>query len=229
MKKNNRLDIIYEDKHILVVNKPAGLLTIATEKEKEKTLFHQVYLYEKKKNKNNLIFIVHRLDKDTSGIVLFAKSTEIKEYFQSNWENVAKLKEYVAVVEGRVVKKSDRIESYLKENKILKSYSTYDKTGKLAITEYELINSSKSYSLLKVKILTGRKNQIRVHLSDINHPIIGDKKYGAKTNPLRRIGLHASKLIIEHPITKEIIEFESKTPDMMLKMFKGERNEKEKE
>lgn len=227
----NKMDIIYEDKHLLVVNKPAGLLTISTTKEKERTLYQQASAYEKKKHKSNKIFIVHRLDKDTSGIVVFSKDHQTKEYMQNNWDDICKLREYTAVVEGKVVTKKDTIKSYLKENKMFKSYSTNDKTGKLAITEYELINTSKNYSLLKVILKTGRKNQIRVHFSEINHPIIGDKKYGAQTNPLRRMGLHFNRLIIVHPKTKQDMEFTSKVPDAMLKMFKvkEDRNEKIKE
>lgn len=217
--KKDRLDIIYEDKFILVVNKPAGLLTIATAKEKENTLFHQALIYEKKKNKNNKIFIIHRLDRETSGIVVFAKSEMVKEKMQSDWNNVV-VREYTGVVEGKVEKNSDIITSYIKENKFLKSYSSQDKTGKLATTEYKVLKRSRGYSLLQIIIKSGRKNQIRVHMSDIKNPIVGDKKYGAKTSPLRRIGLHANKITIMHPITNEKIIFESKIPSLFLGMFK---------
>lgn len=214
--KKEKLDIIYEDKFIIVVNKPPHLLTIATEKEREKTLFHQVIEYEKKKNKSNKIFIVHRLDQDTSGLVMFAKNEHIKHLLQDNWDNVKR--KYIAVVEGKVLKTSETIKSYLKENNHLITYST-NKGGKLAITKYSLLKTSKSYSLLDIEIYTGRKNQIRVHMNDIGHPIIGDKKYGAKTNPLGRLGLHAYLLEFTHPITKEYLKLENNYPESFIKMF----------
>jgi RluA family pseudouridine synthase len=214
--KKEKIKIIYEDKFIIVVDKPAHLLTIATEKEKDQTMYHKVLMYEKKKNKNNRIYIVHRLDKDTSGLLLFAKDEKTKEYFQNNWTNV--IRKYVAVVEGKVEKKEDTIKSYIKEEKNFISHSS-NKDGKLAITNYKLLNTSKSYSLLEIDIKTGRKNQIRVHMKEMNHPIIGDKKYGSKTNPLKRLGLHANILEFIHPITKETIHLESKIPDNFILMF----------
>lgn len=215
--KKDKLDIIYEDKFIIVVSKPAHLLTIATTKEKERTLYHKVIEYEKKKNKNNKIFIVHRLDKDTSGLVLFAKDEKTKMELQDSWDNVRR--KYIAVVEGKVEKKSGTIKSYLKENNNFITYSTNDKNGKLAITKYVLLNTSKAYSLLDIEIFTGRKNQIRVHMNDLNHPIIGDKKYGAKTNPLKRLGLHAYYLEFTHPVTKKSIILETKYPEQFVNMF----------
>lgn len=207
-----KLDIIYEDKELIVINKKAHLLTIATEDEKINTLYHKVYEYEKKKNKNNKIFIVHRLDKDTSGIVLFAKNSKIKELLQNDWNNLAYNREYLAIVEGTVKKDKDTIKQYLKETKTLKTIVTNKNDGKLAMTSYEVIKRSKNYSILKINIATGRKNQIRVALSSINHPIIGDKKYGSTKNPLRRICLHASRLEIIHPITKKPLVFISPMP-----------------
>lgn len=208
----DKLDIIYEDKELIVINKKAHLLTIATTDEKINTLYHKVYEYEKKKNKNNKIFIVHRLDKDTSGIVLFAKNQKLKELLQKDWNNLAIAREYYAVVEGKVQKSKDTIKQYLKETKTLQTVVTNKNDGKYAVTHYEVIKSSKNYSTLKVNIDTGRKNQIRVALSSINHPIIGDKKYGSTKNPLRRICLHASKLEIIHPITKKKLTFEARIP-----------------
>ncbi len=221
--KKDKLDIIYEDKFIIVVNKPSHLLTIATSKEKERTLYHKVLEYEKKKNKNNKIFVVHRLDKDTSGLVLFAKDEKTKKVLQDNWDKVKR--KYIAVVEGKVKKKSATIKSYLKENNNFVTYSTSDKNGKLAITKYILLSTSKAYSLLDIEIFTGRKNQIRVHMNDQGHPIIGDKKYGAKTNPLKRLGLHAYYLEFTHPITKNLIVLETKYPEQFVNMF-SKKNQK---
>ena len=209
--KKDRLDIIYEDKEIIVINKPTHLLTIGTEHEKFNTLYHKVSEYVKKKHKSNKIFIVHRLDKDTSGIVLFAKTQELKDKFQDKWNELCKTREYVAVVEGKV-DKPGRVEQYLKETKTLLTYAVKDKDGKLAITNYEPIISSKSYSVVKIDIETGRKNQIRVAMNSINHPIVGDKKYGSTKNPVRRVCLHASKLEITHPTKNIIMTFEAKLP-----------------
>lgn len=208
----DKLDIIYEDKELVVINKKAHLLSIATADEKINTLYHKVYEYEKKKNKNNKIFIVHRLDKDTSGVVVFAKSQKMKELLQNDWNNLAFNREYYAIVEGRVVKDKDTIKQYLKETNTLKTIVTNKENGKVAITKYEVIKRSKSFTILRINILTGRKNQIRVALSSINHPIIGDKKYGSTKNPLRRICLHASKLELTHPITKKTLSFEANIP-----------------
>jgi len=216
MKK--KLEILYEDKYLIIINKPSNLLTISTEKEKERTLFHYVYEYLKKKNKNNKVFIVHRLDKDTSGLVLFAKTEDIKYKLQDNWDNTKRY--YYAIVNGIVTNEKDTIESYLKETKTLLVYSSNDtKNGKLAITQYEKLLNNTKYSLLKINILTGRKNQIRVHLNDIGHSIVGDKKYGIKNNPIRRLCLHAYYLEFIHPITNELLKLEIKYPKEFEKLI----------
>ena len=212
-----KLDIVYQDKDIIVVNKDAHLLTIGTEKERDNTLYHKVLMYEKTKRKSNKIFIVHRLDKETSGLVLFAKREEIKDILQNNWDIYAIERKYVAVVEGKLKKKEDTLKNHLMENSIHHVYVSDN--GKLAITKYKVLKESKSYSLLDIVITTGRKNQIRAQLSNIGSPIIGDKNYNAKTNPLRRLGLHANKLVIRHPITNEVMTFESKVPSEFMRMF----------
>ena len=219
--KKEKLKIIYEDNYIIAVDKPSNLFTISTENEKEKTLFHQVFVYLKQKHKNNKVFIVHRLDKDTSGLVLFAKSEKVKQLLQDNWNNVKR--EYIAVVNGNLKKDKGIIDSYLKETKTLLVYSTKDKSGKLAITEYEKIVSNKEYSLVKINIKTGRKNQIRVHFNDMGHSIVGDKKYGKIKNSLvNRLCLHAYILEFEHPITGELIKLEIKVPKEFNKLIKSE-------
>ena len=205
------LDIIYEDKDIIVIIKPAGLLTIGTDNEKEKTLYYMVSDYVKKINKNNKIFVIHRLDKDTSGIVMFSKTEQIKKLYQDNWDDLIKSRKYYALVEGKV-DSNGYIESYLKEDKNYMVYSTKDKSCKLAKTEYKVIKSKNDYSLLDINILTGRKNQIRVHMKDINHPIVGDKKYGSKKNPIRRLGLHAYALEIINPTNRKLMKFIDKMP-----------------
>lgn len=225
MSKNKKMDILYEDKELLVINKPSGLLTVATDKESFNTLYHQAREYIKKQNPKNKIFIVHRLDKDTSGIVVFAKNEKIKLALQNNWEKVAKVREYIALVCGKPKKIKGEIKNYLKETKTLQVYSTNDKNGKLAITKYEVLQYNKEYSLMKINILTGRKNQIRVHMKDLGCPIVGDKKYEAKKNPFRRLCLHASKLVLVYPFTNKEMEFVTKSPVVFEKVF-GDLNEK---
>ena len=222
--KKDRLDIIYEDKNIIVVNKPSNLLTIATEKEKEKTLFHKVLEYEKKKHKSNKVFIVHRLDKDTSGVVVFAKNIKYKNLLQNNWDELAKNREYLAIVNGKVEEKNKTIKSWLKETNNFITYSSNKPNdGKLAITKYNLISSNNKHSLLKINILTGRKNQIRVHMKDINHPIVGDKKYGIEKEKVSRMMLHASKLELIHPVTKQLLVLEANIPSEFYKYFDKEK------
>lgn len=206
----NDFEIIYEDHNIIVVNKKAGLLTISTENEKINTLYHKVSQYVKSKNKNNNIFIIHRLDRDTSGVVMFAKSEKIKKLYQNNWNDLVIGRYYVAIVEGVLEKKRGIINSKLKENK--EGYVYCSKDGKEAITEYKVIKENKLYSLLKINIKTGRKNQIRVHMKSINHPIVGDKKYGSKKKE-KRLYLHASILELKNPITGKIEKYSSKIPE----------------
>lgn len=220
MQKKEKLDIVYEDKELIIINKPAGLLTVSTEKEKEKTLYHRVSEYLKKKNKNNKVFVVHRLDKDTSGIIIFAKNEKIKQILQNSWDDIIKLRQYVAIVEGEVIEKKKTIKSWLKETSTLMTYSSNKPNdGKLAITKYRCVLSNKNNSLLEIEILTGRKNQIRVQLNDIGYPIIGDKKYGSKTNPIKRLGLHANKLIFIHPSTKKELILEVDLPNEFVNIF----------
>lgn len=217
MKKNEKLKILYEDKYIIIIDKPSNMLSISTNKVKDNTLYRRVSDYVKKQHKSNKIFVVHRLDKDTSGIILFAKTEEVKRVLQREWDKTKR--NYVALVEGKV-KTTGTIKSYLKETKTLYTYSTTEKSGKLAITNYKPIIKSKEYSILDINILTGRKNQIRVHMKDIGHPIVGDKKYGGNKNPIRRMCLHATNLEFIHPITKEKINITSNYPEIFNKLIK---------
>lgn len=205
--------VIYEDDEIIVIDKPSGMLSISTDKESENTAYHIVTDYVKNRDKTARIFIVHRIDRETSGVMLFAKTERIKRAMQDDWDKLVTCRGYVAVVEGNVIPAEDTITSWLKQTKTLFVYSSqYSGDGKKATTHYKTLQTSASYTLLDVSIDTGRKNQIRVHMKDINHPVAGDKKYGAKTNPLGRLALHANKLTITHPFTSEIMTFESKTP-----------------
>lgn len=218
--KKKKLNIIYEDKEILVINKPSGLLTVSTPKEKEKTLFHEVSEYVKKSNPKAKIFIINRLDKDTSGIVLFAKNQSVKYMYQNNWDKLAVKRCYVAVVKGTLKQKIGTIKSYLKETKTLLVYSSNDKKeGKLAITNYKVLKENNKYSMLDIEIKTGRKNQIRVHLNDIGNPILGDKKYGNIKSPLNRLTLHASYMLLINPKTKKQMEFICDIPKSFNNLF----------
>lgn len=211
--KENNINILYEDEDIIVVDKPYGLLSISTDKEKEHTMYHMVSKYVKEKNKNNKIFVIHRLDKDTSGIILFAKSEKIKNLFQNNWNEDIIERRYYAVVHGTISKGDYQIKSYLVENNNFVTCSTPNKhIGKLAITNYSVIRNNNKYSLLDVDIKTGRKNQIRVHLSENKHPIVGDKKYGKDEKNYKRLYLHAYKIKFVDPRTNKIIEFKTNMP-----------------
>ena len=214
--KKKKLDILYEDKFVIVVNKPSNLLTVATDKEKDRTLFRYVFDYLKQKNKNNKVFIVHRLDKDTSGIVILAKDEKTKFYLQDNWNKFKR--NYVAIVNGKVEKKKGVIKSYLQETKTHLTYSVNDKNGKLAITEYEKVLENKEYTMLSLNLKTGRKNQIRVQLADMGNPIVGDKKYGIKKDPIRRMALVANTLEFIHPKTKEKIVIDIDIPNSFINL-----------
>lgn len=214
--KKKKLDILYEDKFVIVVNKPSNLLTVATDREKDKTLFSYVFDYLKQKNKKNKVFIVHRLDKDTSGIVILAKDEKTKFYLQDNWNKFKR--NYVAVVNGKIEKQKGVLKSYLQETKTHLTYSVNDKNGKLAITEYEKIIENKEYTMLSLNLKTGRKNQIRVQLADMGNPIVGDKKYGIKKDPIRRMALVANTLEFIHPKTKEKIIIDIDIPNSFINL-----------
>ncbi len=211
--------IIYEDKNIIVVDKPSNILTIATKKEKEKTIYHMVSEYLKTNNKNSKVFIVHRLDKDTSGVLLLAKNERIRDLYQKDWNKLAK-REYIAIVNGHLKSKEGRLINNLKENRTNLVYIT--KEGKLAITNYEVLEESKNYTKLAINIETGRKNQIRVQLSNIKNSIVGDKKYGNKDKE-KRLYLHACSLTITNPLDKKIYTYTSKIPKQFNKILKEDK------
>lgn len=207
------LSIVYEDHDILVVDKISGLLTVSNDKVKEQTAYFLLNNYVRKGNQksNRRLFIVHRLDRDTSGLLVFAKSEEAKSYLQEEWHNFKK--KYYAVVHGVPEQTQGEISSYLVENAALRMYSVKDPAkGKFAKTGYTLLRQSKKYALLEVDLYTGRKNQIRVHLADLGCPVVGDKKYGEKEKGIKRLALHAASLSIKHPFSKEPMSFTTKLP-----------------
>lgn len=219
-KTRANLPIIYEDDEIVAINKPSGVLSIASDREKARTAYRMVNDYVQQKDKHNRIFVVHRLDEDTSGVLIFAKNPRIKDALQKNWNDIVRKRGYYAIVEGQMEKTQDTLVDYLKENSLNLMYVTNDKkNGKKCITNYKVIKSNKNYSLLDVDIGTGRKNQIRVQLGHRNHHVIGDDKYGEPSNPLKRLGLHAYNLTLVHPITKKVLEFKAPIPSEFNKLF----------
>ncbi len=216
---NYNLEILYEDDYLIAINKPCGLLSISNDKEKNITAYRMVSDYVKKNSHNKYIFVVHRLDQDTSGILLFSKNEKIRDKMQDNWNTVVKKRGYMAIVDG-IMKGNGTIHTYLRENRGQFVYSSRDNHGKEAITHYSVIKSNNNYSLIQVFIDTGRRNQIRVHLSEKGYPIVGDKKYKCKTNPIKRLCLHANILEFIHPVSKKLIHIESNMPDEMKKIIK---------
>jgi RluA family pseudouridine synthase len=207
------LSILYEDRDIVIVDKAAGLLTVSNERVRENTAYYLLNAYVKKGNSKskNRIFIVHRLDRDTSGVIVFAKTDKAKYFLQDEWHKFKK--KYHAVVVGKMKQPKGLISSYLAENSIHKMYSVTDPSrGKLARTGYKVLRESQKYSLLEIDLLTGRKNQIRVHVADEGCPIAGDKKYGIKDKTVTRLALHAASIAFVHPFTKERMTVSAPVP-----------------
>ncbi len=207
------LSVLYEDHDILVVDKACGLLTMSTERIRENTAYFLLTDYIKKGNpkSRNRLFIVHRLDRETSGVLIFAKNEYAKHFLQDEWQDFTKI--YYAVVHGTLLETDGVISSYLAENRAFKMYSVNNPAnGRLARTGYKVLKESERYSLIEVDLLTGRKNQIRVHMAENGNPVVGDKKYGRKERGIKRLGLHAASLTIFHPRTKEEMTFKTKVP-----------------
>lgn len=220
--KKNRQDlpIIFENEEFIVINKPSGLLTIPSDNEKGRTAYRMVNDYMQQKDKHSRIFVVHRLDEDTSGVLMFAKNAKIKDILQKNWSEIVLERGYCAVVEGKMKEKEKTLTNYLAENSLNLMYVTNDKVkGKKCVTHYKVMKSNNEYSLLDVKIDTGRKNQIRVQLGHLGNHVIGDDKYGEPKDPLKRLGLHAYKLKLIHPISKKVYEFTAEMPKEFNKLF----------
>lgn len=214
---HSRVKIYYEDDDIIVIYKGYGLLSVATERDmntrKEITAYSIVRDYLKRKDPRNKLYIVHRLDKQTSGLMMFAKTIEAKENMQHNWNNMVLERRYVAVVEGRLDPPEGMVRSYLVENARHEVYSTPDpQKGKLAVTYYRTLAQRGGYTMVELSLETGRKNQIRVHMKDLGHPISGDKRYGARTSPIHRLALHAQTLRFVHPISRKDMNFTSAIP-----------------
>ena len=216
-----KLKVIYEDQYLIIVEKKEGLLTVSTGPTDETTAFSILKYHVKKSSPTNRIYVVHRIDRETSGVIMFAKTREIQLALQENWHRVITKRVYVALVEGKVEKEQGTISSWLSENeKSLKMHSSpVDNGGQQATTHYRVVKSNDNFSLLEIELETGRKNQIRVHMQSIGHPIVGDKKYGSYTTPIGRLGLHARILGFIHPMSLEDVSFETPVPRSFLNIF----------
>ncbi|RCW65302.1 RluA family pseudouridine synthase [Saliterribacillus persicus] len=216
------VSILHEDDDVIVIYKSAGLLSIASDKEKQLTAYRQLSTYVKDNEPGSRIFVVHRLDRETSGVMLFAKNEKAKRTLQDEWRANIKSRVYVAMVEGTLKDSEGTVTSWLKETKTHQMYSSQvENEGQKAITHWKVLSTNGKVTMLQVNLETGRKNQIRVHMKDLGCPIVGDRKYGAKTNELRRVGLHAKELTFKHPRTGKIISCEAPVPPSFLQAIKS--------
>ncbi len=226
-KEREQLPLLYEDDELIVINKPSGVLSVASDKEKGRTAYRMVTEYVQEKDKRNRIYVVHRLDEDTSGVLMFAKNENIRDDLQHNWDKCVIKRGYYAITDGVVKEKERKLVNYLIPNKLNLMVVTHDKNnGKKCITSYKEIVSTDEYSLLDVKIETGRKNQIRVQLGNIGYFIIGDDKYGEPSNPIKRLGLHAYCLELNHPTTNKNLKFFAPMPKEFNNLMPSKKGKK---
>lgn len=219
-----KLRIVFEDNDLLVVEKKTGILTVPTNVgSRESTVLSVLKTYVRKANPRNGVFVVHRLDRETSGLLVFAKSRELQEFMRDNWKLVTTDRAYTALVEGVVEKENDTVVSWLTENpKTTRVYSSFtDNGGKKSITHYEKLQNNADYSLIELRLETGRTNQIRVQMASIGHPVVGDRKYGNGVSPvMNRLALHAHLLAFNHPVTRQKMSFELPVPKEFFKVFR---------
>ncbi len=229
--RSNLLKVVYEDTYIIVIEKREGVLSIGTDRQKERTAHSILNEYVQRTAKQHRIFVVHRLDKDTSGLMIFAKDERTKLRLQDNWDQMVTDRRYVAVLSGEMEKDRGTVTSWLTDNQVFITYSSKtDNGGDKAVTHYHTIKRANGYSLVELELETGRKNQIRVHMQDLKHPVIGDIKYGDNNNPLGRLALHAFKLHFHHPVTGALMKFETPYPDAFRKLlFKQPQAKQEQE
>lgn len=215
---NKLLKIVYEDAYIIVVEKMQGLLSVSSERQKERTAYHILNEYVQRSNgRGSNVYIVHRLDRDTSGLMMFAKDEKTQRTLRDNWHEIVTDRRYVAVVAGEMEKNAGCIISWLTDRTLYVYSSPTDDGGQKSITHYRTIKRANGYSLVELNLETGRKNQIRVHMQDLGHPIVGDGRYGLEeVNPIGRLALHAFKLCFYHPVTGELMQFETPYPKLSL-------------
>ena len=206
------LRIVYEDERLIVADKRNGLLSVGTEKEHRKTAFYILSEYIKRNNPAARLFVVHRLDRETSGLMIYAKDKRTQEILQKNWKTMVLDRRYAAVVEGGLPQTKGTIATLLREDRNRKVWASCNGTGEEAATDYTVLREGRNYSLVELSLHTGKKNQIRAHMEWMKTPIAGDKKYGAQTNPAGRVCLHAYKLCFIHPTTGERLDFSTGIP-----------------
>ena len=213
------LKLVYEDDWIIVVKKSPGLLSVGTERERHRTVQAVLNEYFRRCRSRAKAYVVHRLDRDTSGLMMFAKDEQTQHILRDNWHDLIFDRRYVAVVIGSVEREGGTVRSWLTDRILYVYSSPVDDGGKEAITHYRVLNRGNGYTLMELRLETGRKNQIRVHMQDIGHPVVGDGRYGSSdNNPLRRLALHAFRLWFTHPVTKEVLRFDTEFPSEFVKL-----------
>ena len=218
---SNELDIVYEDPYLLIIDKHPGLLSMSNN-SRQQTVQTVLNHYLEKGGGRNTLHLVHRLDRDTSGLMVYAKDVQTQQSLINGWQQLVTDRRYIALVEGELENSRGRIQSWLTEDKRFITHSSpVDNGGKLAVTHYEVMASLNGYSLVECELETGRKNQIRVHMADLGHPIVGDHKYGSENDPIRRLGLHAYMLCFVHPVTGKHMRFETPVPALFEKCLNG--------
>lgn len=218
--KSRYVKIVYEDRWLIVVEKNIGILSMAAG-HASLNVKSVLDNYFKKSRQKCTAHVVHRLDRDTSGLMVYAKDIDTEQILEHNWHQIVYDRRYVAVVSGEVEQDEGTIKNWLKDNKAYVTYSSpVDNGGKLAITHYHVLDRRTDYSLVEFKLETGRKNQIRVHTADMGHPVCGDVKYGNGNDPLHRLCLHAWLLCFNHPVTGEPMEFETPIPTAFRQLFR---------
>ena len=223
--KNKLVRIVYEDRHLVVVEKGVGILSMpaAARQYSVKTVLDT---YFTRKHYKCTAHTVHRLDRDTSGLMMFAKSIEVQKILEEHWQEIVTDRRYVAVVSGKMEQEGGTVSSWLKDNKAYVTYSSpTDNGGKFAVTHFHTLDARDNFSLVELKLETGRKNQIRVHMQDIGHPVAGDSKYGDGSDPIGRLALHAFRLNFYHPVTGEWMEFETPFPASFTRLFPSAETE----
>ena len=217
-----RVKLVYEDNDIIVVDKGYGVLSTAAGRPSDDTVFSIVRKYARGFSDKAAVYVVHRLDRDTSGLMLLTRTKQARDRLLNNWNNMVVERKYVAVVEGKMQQAQGTVKSFLAENEeTFEMYSTSDqKAGRLAVTHYRVIEQGRKFAMVELQLKTGRKNQIRVHMHDLGNPVSGDRKYGGHPSPINRIALHATHLSLVHPITQQVVTFTPPAPDNFMKMVK---------
>lgn len=216
------LDIVFEDPYLFVVDKHPGLLSMSNN-SRQQTVQTVLNRYLEKGGGRNTSHLVHRLDRDTSGLMVYAKDVQTQQSLINSWQQLVSDRRYLALVEGEFEQTRGRVQSWLTEDKKFVTHSSpVDNGGKYAVTHYNVLASSNGYSLVECELETGRKNQIRVHMADLGHPVVGDRKYGSDEDPMRRLGLHAYMLCFTHPVTGKHLRFETPVPFCFEKLLGGE-------